>query len=137
RLADQAGLPTAREKRITELLGRVEAVAAAGLSLSLRQQEGPEPYTALTDLLVEIGRAAIERGDVVALIHIDEIQNITSEHALSQLLIALGDALTHEEVVSAPGGARVARALPIAVYLTGLPEFADMAGARKGATFVR
>src|SRR5699024_1806082 len=50
RLADQAGLPTAREKRITELLGRVEAVAAAGLSLSLRQQEGPEPYTALTDL---------------------------------------------------------------------------------------
>ena len=32
---------------------------------------------------------------------------------------------------------RIERALPIAVYLTGLPEFADMTGARKGATFAR
>ncbi len=29
------------------------------------------------------------------------------------------------------------RSLPIAVYLTGLPEFEDRAGARKGATFAR
>src|SRR5699024_9197990 len=79
----------------------------------------------------------IAQGDVVALIHVDEVQNITSEAALSQLLIALGDALAHEETVTAPGGMAISRALPIAVYLTGLPEFADMAGARKGATFAR
>jgi len=136
-LAQQAGLPSAREKGIRDLLGRVETVAAVGVSLTLREQDGPEPYTTLTELLVEIGRAAIRRGDVVALVHIDEVQNIASEEALSQLLIALGDALAHEEPVPAPGGVVIQRALPIAVYLTGLPEFADMAGARKGATFAR
>ncbi|MEO7016738.1 MAG: ATP-binding protein [Leifsonia sp.] len=105
--------------------------------LTLRGADGPEPYTALTELLVEVGRAAIARGHVMVLIHIDEIQNIADEKALSQLLIALGDALTHEIEVAVPGGARVSRSLPIAVYLTGLPDFEDMAGARKGATFAR
>lgn len=82
------------------------------------------------------GRRAITRGNVV-LIHIDEVQNITDESALSPLLIALGDALAHKVMVTAPGGRRVARSLPIAVYLTGLPDFADMAGARKAAAFAR
>lgn len=136
-LADRAGLPAAREKRIAELLNRVQAVAAAGVSISLRGQTGVEPYTAITELLVEIGRAAIRCGDVAVLVHIDEVQNIGDEDALSQLLIALGDALTHDEVVEVPGGLQIERALPLAVYLTGLPEFTDMAGARKGATFAR
>lgn len=136
RLADEAGLPSSREKRIAETLARVQAVAASGISLTLHKKDGPEPYTVLSGLLVEVGRAAIVRGNV-ALIHIDEVQNITDESALSQLLIALGDALTHEESVTVPGGARLNRSLPLAVYLTGLPDFEDMAGARKGATFAR
>ncbi|WP_413320283.1 AAA family ATPase [Agrococcus sp. 1P02AA] len=135
-LARQAGLPASREQRIAQALSRVETVAASGLSLSLRAQQGPEPHTALTELLVEVGRAAIAR-DSVALIHIDEVQNIADEHALSQLLIALGDAVTHEEPVALPGGASVRRSLPLAVYLTGLPDFEDRAGAHKGATFAR
>lgn len=136
KLADEADLPSSREKRIAELLARVQAVAASGISLTLHKKEGPEPYTVLSGLLVEVGRAAIVRGNV-ALIHIDEVQNVTDESALSQLLIALGDALTHEEGVIVPGGARLNRSLPLAVYLTGLPDFEDMAGARKGATFAR
>lgn len=136
KLADQAGLPASRESRIGELLGRVQAVAVNGLSLSLRQSAGPEPHLALTELLIEVGRAAIGQG-AVALIHLDEVQNIGDDHALSQLLIALGDALTHEEPVTVPGGAWVARSLPLAVYLTGLPDFEDVAGARQGATFAR
>ena len=136
-LSEAAGLAAAREKRIGDLLSRVETVAASGVSLSVRAQDGPEPYIALTDLLIEIGRAAIRRGDVVVIIHIDEVQNIGDENARSQLLIALGDTLTHEETVDVPGGLQIERALPIAVYLTGLPEFADMTGARKGATFAR
>ena len=136
-LSAAAGLAAAREQRIGDLLRRVETVAASGVSLSVRAQDGPEPYIALTDLLIEIGRAAIRRGDVVVIIHIDEVQNIGDENARSQLLIALGDALTHEETVDVPGGLRIERGLPIAVYLTGLPEFADMTGARKGATFAR
>ncbi len=135
-LAEQAELPAARERRIKDALGRVQTVAVSGISLTVRAQDGPEPYSALTALLVEVGRAAIERGNV-ALIHLDEVQNIADEHALSQLLIALGDAVTHEEPVELPGGASVRRSLPIAVYLTGLPDFEDRAGAHKGATFAR
>lgn len=137
KLADEAGLSASREQRIKEALSRVQTVAVSGMSLSLRHHEGPEPHTVLTSLLVEVGRAAIARGDVMVLIHIDEIQNITDENALSQLLIALGDALVHEQPITVPGGLNVSRSLPIAVYLTGLPDFADMAGARTGATFAR
>ena len=136
-LSATAGLPAAQEKRIGDFLGRVETLSASGVSLSMRAQDEPEPYVILTNLLIEIGRAAIRRGDVVVIIHIDEVQNIGDENALSQLLTALGDALTHEETVDVPGGLRIERGLPIAVYLTGLPEFADMTGARKGATFAR
>lgn len=137
RLAEIAGLSSKPANEVAAALARVQAVAAAGISLTLQSATGPDPYRALTDLLIEVGRAAIRRGDVVALIHIDEVQNITDEHALSQLLIALGDALTHEVEVEVPGGNRVLRSLPIAVYLTGLPDFEDMTGARKGATFAR
>lgn len=136
RLADKAGLATAREKHIKELLDRVRIVSVKGMSLSLDRSEGPEPYTALTDLLVEVGKAATARGQAV-LLHIDEVQNIADEDTLSQLLISLGDAGAYEQTVVAPGGVRFSRALPIAIYLTGLPDFADMAGARKGATFAR
>lgn len=136
-LADTAGLGTSREKRIGAAIERVQAVAVSGVSLALRGGESPEPYRALTELLVEVGTAALAQGDVMVLIHVDEVQNIADQHALSQLLIALGDALTHEVDVQIPGGLRVRRSLPISVYLTGLPDFEDMAGARKGATFAR
>lgn len=136
-LADRAGLAAAREHRVGELLRRVESVAASGVSVSLREAAGLEPYMALSGLLVEIGREALRIGDTMVLIHIDEVQNITDDAQRSQLLVALGDALAHEERVQAPGGLALDRALPIAVYLTGLPEFAYMAGARTGATFVR
>lgn len=136
-LSSTAGLSSAREKRIGDLLRRVETVAASGISLSVRVQDGPEPYTALTELLIEIGRAAMRRQNVMVMLHIDEVQNIADEHARSQLLIALGDALAYEETVALPGGPQVDLALPIAVYLTGLPEFEDMAGAQAGAAFAR
>ena len=137
-LADTAGLAVAREQRIAALLGQVQSVAVSGLSLGLRDRsEGAEPYTSLTELLVEIGRAAIRAGDVMVVIHLDEAQNLGHPDALSQLLVALGDALTHEEPLEVPGGLQIRRALPIAVYLTGLPEFAEMAGSGTGATFAR
>lgn len=136
-LSSTAGLSSAREKRIGDLLRRVETVAASGISLSVRAQDGPEPYTALTELLIEIGRAAMRRQNVMVMLHIDEVQNIADEHARSQLLIALGDALAYEETVALSGGPQVDLALPIGVYLTGLPEFEGMAGAQAGAAFAR
>jgi hypothetical protein len=135
-LAEAAGLPTAREQRIMELLDRVRAIAVHGVSIGLRERGGPEPYRALSELLVEVGRAAV-RNDKVALVHIDEVQNIEDDAALSQLLVALGDAITFEELVEVPGGATVQRSLPIAVYLTGLPDFEDRAGSSNAATFAR
>lgn len=136
RLAEQSGIGSGATDRVLDLLRRVETVAVSGFSLSVRASEGPEPFTALFDLLLEIGTAAVARGNLV-LIHIDEVQNITDERALSQLLIALGDVLTRTVEVQVPGGRTIERYLPIAVYLTGLPDFEDMAGARKGATFAR
>jgi hypothetical protein len=53
-----------------------------------------------------------------------------------QLRIPSG-AVVHEEEIIAPGGVKVPRLLPIAVYLTGLPDFASLARARTGATFAR
>lgn len=136
RLADLAGLSASRERRLKDMLDRVRQVAASGISLTLERASGPEPYTALTDLLIEVGTAAIKARTVVV-IHIDEIQNVTDENALSQLLISLGDAITAEVSVQLPGGGLRDRALPIAVYLTGLPEFAEKASSRSGATFTR
>jgi hypothetical protein len=136
RLADRAGLRTSTRRGVLDLLARVEQVAVTGFSVTTRGADGPEPFTALFELLVELGQAAIEQ-DAVVMIHVDEVQNIGDEAALSQLLIALGDALSHEVEVSVPGGGTVSRYLPVAVYLTGLPDFEDMAGARKGATFAR
>lgn len=68
-LSSTAGLSSAREKRIGDLLRRVETVAASGISLSMRAQDGPEPYTALTELLIEIGRAAMRRQNVMVMLH--------------------------------------------------------------------
>lgn len=139
-LAKRAGLTASRESSIEALLKRVEAVSAgaAGISasLTLREGKGEEAHVALTNLLVSIGRAAIAQSKVV-LIHLDEVQNITDDSALSQTLIALGDAITHRETVTVPGVGTIERSLPIAVYLTGLPEFDDASDLRKGATFAR
>ena len=133
-LAQDAGI--SRGRRFKALLSRVEAVSIHGTGLTLREVPGPEPHTALTELLIEIGRAA-QAKDKMVLVHIDEVQNITDEAVLSQLLVALGDALGHADRITSPSGAEIDNYLPLAVYLTGLPEFADMAGARKGATFSR
>ncbi|SPT53676.1 Uncharacterised protein [Actinomyces bovis] len=136
-IAEAAGLAASSERRIGQMLSRVESVAVSGVSLKVRQQEGPEAYRSLTDLLVEIGCQAMREPGRMVLVHLDEVQNIKDEVVRSQLLIALGDALTHEESAQAPGGVSFQRALPIAVYLTGLPEFSEMAGTRTGATFAR
>lgn len=136
RLADKAGLSAGREARITELLQRVQSVALGGASVGISSGPGQEPHTALSELLSEIGRAAIEQ-DKVVLIHMDEVQNVTDDAALSQVLVALGDTITRKVEINVKGLGHVERSLPIAVYLTGLPEFGDITATRKGATFTR
>lgn len=135
-LADQASFAGAAGRKALDAVRRVREVSVGGVGLSIDRREGPEPFMALTELLVEVGRAARARG-VVALVHVDEVQNITDDAALSQLLVCLGDALAFETTEPGPGGNPLTSVLPLAVYLTGLPHFADKAGAGQGATFAR
>lgn len=122
---------------IGDLLSRVSAFSVKGVSLSMREKEVPEAYSALKELLLRIGQAAIARRGTVVLIHLDEVQNITDETVLSQLLIVLGDVMSQKVGVTTGTNMSIERHLPIAVYLTGLPDFWDMASARRGATFGR
>jgi hypothetical protein len=132
-LAKESGV--AKVRRLKTLLERVNVISAYGMSLTLDKSAGQEPHRALCDLLIEIGKAAFQKNKVV-LIHIDEVQNITKPEAMSQLLITLGDAIGYEWHISVNNLPAI-RYLPVAIYLTGLPEFLDMVGADKGATFSR
>lgn len=133
-LAQQAGLTTRAGRSLGELLARVEQIAVAGNSLTLKPSEGQPAHAALTALLVALGTASLPDGRAV-IVHVDEVQNIADDQQLSQLLIAFGDALAYETTTVA--GNELEVCLPIVVYLTGLPEFADQASSRSGATFAR
>ena len=135
-LADTAGLAAKREKRLGALLRRVREVSLMGAGLTLAAPDGGiPPHEALSQLLVEIGRAA-RVAKVAVVVHVDEVQNVDEGPLLSQLLVALGDALAHDDHIDVPGG-QLDAALPLIVFLTGLPEFHDQASTRTGATFAR
>lgn len=134
-LAEDAGVVARADARVAGILGRLREVSVMGSGVAVDPAPGLQSHVALAEVLVAVGRAAREDGRVVV-VHVDEVQNITDDDRRSQLLVALGDALGHEEEVAVPGGvARVG--LPLAVYLTGLPEFHDQASSRSGATFAR
>lgn len=134
-LAEDAGVVAHADARVAGILGRLREVSVMGSGVAVDPAPGLQSHVALAEVLVAVGRAAREDGRVVV-VHVDEVQNITDDDRRSQLLVALGDALGHEEEVAVPGGvARVG--LPLAVYLTGLPEFHDQASSRSGATFAR
>ena len=119
---------------LKDVIKRVEAISISGVSLTLAKSPGMEPYTALRQLIIEIGRSAVKQQKCV-LIHIDEVQNISNKSQLSQLLVALGDAMAYEHKTEKKGQVLLQH-LPISVYLTGLPEFSDLVSANK-ATFGR
>lgn len=125
------------DAKIGGLLSRVTSISAKGVSIAMREKEAPEAFAAVRELMIRIGEAAVARKDTVILIHLDEVQNITDEAVLSQLLIVLGDVTATRVGVRTASNMTIERYLPIAVYLTGLPDFWDIASARRGATFGR
>jgi hypothetical protein len=139
RLLDTRGAPV--HAALARLLDRVEEVSlpgGAGLRLAERPAV-PATHELLTQVLSELGRAAREEGKVV-LVRLDEVQHLQGA-ALSQLLTGLGDALNVDidvRTTATTAGVPEVRTekLPIAVYLSGLPEFGTRASAAK-ATFVR
>lgn len=135
RLAEESGLASRADAAIGSLLDRIQTISVLHTSLGLRPADEVPAHVSLARALVEIGIVAAAEGRIV-LIHLDEVQNIADGSELSQLMIVLGDALAHEMPVRVPGG-ELMSLLPIVVYLTGLPEFADQASSRSGATFSR
>ena len=132
-------------QRATGLLNRVEEIAlpVVGGGARIRSPApDPNPHRAVTKLLVEVARLArdVRSDDLpdgrVVLVRIDEIQNVRSPESLSQLLTTLGDALDATVSEVDAGGIERDRALPLVVYLSGLPDFGREA-ARAGATFSR
>ena len=127
------------------LLRRVEEVRLPVVGGGVRLREPPAgepPHRVLHDVLVTLAAAAREATDAehpdgrMVLVRLDEVQNARDPSALSQLFTALGDALeattSEVDVVGIPRRP----ALPLAVYLSGLPDLAGRAAAA-GATFSR
>ena len=145
-LADSVDLPGGHEESAGRLARRVEEltlpVVGGGVRLTPAADGGTPPHVVLRDLLVELASAARTATSPEApdgrlvVVRLDEVQNVRGAAALSQLLTALGDALeaTTEEVDVV--GIRRRRALPLAVYLSGLPDLSRLAAAA-GATFSR
>jgi hypothetical protein len=130
------GLGEALAARALGLLDRVRSISA-GVKVDVAAPEPPaNPHLHVTRLLVELGRLAREDGRAVT-VHVDEIQNVTDAAVLSQLLIALGDALRHTDPLPDVAGNHHDKVLPLLVHVTGLPDFADRATSTAGATFAR
>ncbi len=131
--ADDAGLGT--EQRLGVWLRRLREVRAAGVSVTVDAPDAAPLHRAVFHTLVGLAELAAS-DDRAVLVRIDEAQN-SDPAVLSQLLVALGDALAATRRVTDAVGTPHEVALPLAVYLTALPEFHDLATAEAGATFGR
>lgn len=136
RVAREHAPDIARESALKDLFKRVEALGTTGVQVGLRAPGGRPAHRELFAMIVALAQRA-SRAHQLLLVHLDEVQNLdVAEHA-SALLTALGDALSSTTRRVTPGGGMQELHLPLAVYMTGLPEFGDMATARRGATFTR
>lgn len=125
-------------RRAGGLLQRVEELTlpAIGGGVKLRPRPAdPNAYRTVLRLLIEVATLAQAAGRLLVL-RIDEVQNVAAPGPLSQLLTVLGDALEATTTAVDIAGLQRDRVLPLAVYLSGLPDVGRKAGAA-GATFSR
>lgn len=134
-LVDAHSLAGVLGRRAGGLLDRIDAITlpviGGGLELAGRPAD---PLEEVTDLLRHLGRLAREEGRLV-LVRIDEIQN-ADPAALSRLLTVLADALDATMLERDSAGTERERALPLLVYVCGLPDFRRLV-ADAGARFAR
>lgn len=144
-LAARHSLDAVLGERARTVLEHVEEIRLPLVGGGLRRRasgDEPFPHRLLTELLVELGGLARRQTGPehpegrLLLVRVDEVQNITDARSLSQLLTALGDALDATSETVDPAGIARRPLLPIAVYLSGLPDF-GRAAAAAGATFSR
>ncbi len=143
--AASADLDAAIGRRMGGLLDRIEEITLPVVGGGVKARAplpDPNRHLAVTALLVELATLArasttpdLPDGRLVV-VRIDEVQSADGPAALSQLLTAIGDALDQSTRATDAAGIERHLLLPIAVYLTGLPDF-GAAAARAGATFAR
>ena len=125
-------------RRSADLLKRVEEITLPAIGGGVRLRSTPpdaNAYRAVRQLLIEVAHLARQE-DRALVVRIDEVQNIARPGPLSQLLTVLGDALEVVEPERDAAGITRERALPVVVYLSGLPDFDRHVG-ESGATFSR
>lgn len=134
-LLDQQGLGSRAGRAVGDLLARIDAVTLPLVGGGI--EVGPataDPIGEVTEVLEEVCALARRDGRLV-LVRIDEVQNADPD-GLSRLLTVLADALEATTTeVDVTGTARE-RALPLLVYVSGLPDFRRLV-ADAGATFAR
>lgn len=122
-------------QRAGALLRRIEAirlpVVGGGVDLGSPQ---PIDHRDVRDLAVALAGLASEDGRLLV-IRVDEVQNLHGT-GLSALLTGLFDAFAAQVTDRDIAGTAHERVLPIALYLSGLPEFSLRASAAR-ATFSR
>lgn len=123
-----------------DLLDRVSEVllpvVGGGVKLARRPVERGSPHVLLTEALIRLAEYATESAPRrLVLLRVDEVQHLGGQ-GLSRFLTAIGDALNGTVTRRDPAGVMHSDHLPIAVYLSGLPEFVHRASAA-GATFAR
>ncbi len=121
--------------RAAGLLDRVRDVRL-GVTVTLGDAASVQPHVTLRDALITLASIAADDEKVLVL-HVDEVQNVRAPATLSQLLIAIGDALGHEVDRTDAAGNIHTRVLPLVVYLSGLRDFTERATSAAGATFAR
>ena len=125
-VAEELDLPDDHDAAAQAVLRMVRGLARGGAG-DPSPGEAPRAQVALRQLLITLGLAGLRDGRVL-LVHVDEVQEVEDGAAMAGLLGVLGGVLAHEQEVTAPSGQRLVVGLPIAVYLTGLPEFRDADG---------
>lgn len=127
------------ESAVRGLLDRVLEVTVPVLGSGVKLARGADPspvHVLLTEVMGALARLASDDAPGrLVLVRLDEVQHLAGRQ-LSQVLTALGDVLNAEAVVRDPAGGAHRDKLPVAIYLSGLPDFYARAAAA-GATFAR
>lgn len=118
---------------LAEAIARVREVGLLGARVGV-EAPAEDRYSSLDNLLRTLAAHAAERG-VLLVIRVDEVQNLSGA-PLSQLLTLLGDVLELQLPAVDVTGASLREHAPVAVLLSGLPEFSQRAS-DAGATFSR
>jgi hypothetical protein len=117
--AASASLLERLEDAAAAALRRLGGVSLAGVGIDLTASTDPVASTTIASALIDIASLARDTGRQVVIL-IDEVQNVGADH-LAAVFTGLQRALEHTREATHPAGGTIRHALPVAVWLAGLP----------------